>query len=128
MVVPVSLADAGHLEILDSGKVDDLARPVVPSRSPAGVAFFRCDVVRGRVLTCSGGAEGAAVLEQDDGLFRGCDLAAGRILSCGGWASGVVPVFDAGLYVGCRVEHGRVVGCFGPFDGQAVIERGPGGP
>ena len=54
--------------------------------------------------------------------------AAGRVLGCGGWASGVVPVFDGGLYVGCRIEHGRVVGCFGPFDGQAVIERGPGSP
>jgi hypothetical protein len=64
------------------------------------------------------------VLDQG-GTFRGCDLENGRLVSCGGWASGIVPVFDGGLFRACRVEHGRVIGCMGPYDGNAVLERGP---
>jgi hypothetical protein len=121
VVLPKNLPESGGLDIVDSGKAMESDREVLGQSLPS--SFLRCDVIRGRLFACSGAAEGRAVLEQDDGIFRGCDLAAGRLLGCGGWASGVVAVFDGGLYLACHVEHGRVLECRGPYDGPTVVER-----
>ncbi len=114
-------ADAGHLDVVDGGPPESL-EPTPSSR--IGPSYQRCDVLHGRVFTCSGPADGPTVIEQG-GTFRGCDVQNGRLVSCGGWASGIVPVFDGETFRACRVDDGRVIGCMGPFDGNAVLERGP---
>jgi hypothetical protein len=123
VVLPADAPAPARLDIVDSGKGPE-SDPEVQGRTVPG-SFFRCDVIHGRVFTCSAWADGRAVLQQEDGIFRGCDLAAGRLLGCGGWASGVVPVFDGGVYLACHIEHGRVMDCRGLFDGPAIVERGP---
>lgn len=115
-------ADAGHLEVVDAGPPESFEpRPTPAGRGPS---YQRCDILHGRVFTCSGPADGRGVLDQG-GTFRGCDLENGRLVSCGGWASGIVPVFDGESFRACRIDHGRVTACMGPYDGNAVLERGP---
>lgn len=115
-------ADAGHLEVVDASPTEALEP--AQARAQRRSSFQRCDILHGRVFTCSGPADGRVVLDQD-GTFRGCDLRDGRLVSCGGWASGIVPVFDGETFRACRIDHGRVTGCMGPYDGNAVLERGP---
>ena len=115
-------ADAGHLEVVDSGPSESAETAM--DRSRGGASYQRCDILHGRVFTCSGPADGRGVLDQK-GTFRGCDLENGRLVSCGGWASGIVPVFDGETFRACRIDHGRVTACMGPYDGNAVLERGP---
>jgi hypothetical protein len=117
VTVPSPPRGGAELVVVDAGE----PAPVHEDTPEPARTLRVCDVAHGRVLTCGAWAEGPAIVEVDDGVFRGCEARDGRVVSCGPPGEGIVPVFDGAMFRACRLLHGRIASCFGPFDGRAVL-------